>query len=311
MDSENIVIGKVIKSIGSSFFLSLKDGVRIECKLRGKLRLKQDKGTNPLTIGDYVDVDMSKSDPVITAIHPRKNYIIRKSTNLSKQHHIIAANIDQAALIVTVKGPQTPTAFIDRFLVTAEAYSIKAKLILNKIDVYDEKEVNQLAELMEIYTNIGYECIPVSALKKINLDKIKDLLQNKTTLVSGLSGVGKSTLINAIDSNLDLKTAEISGYHKKGKHTTTFSEMFELEFGGYIIDTPGVKAFGLVEMNKNEIYHFFPEMFKAAEDCKFHNCIHINEPDCAVIDAVEKDEISVDRYNNYLSIYYDENTKYR
>ncbi|MCB2197429.1 MAG: ribosome small subunit-dependent GTPase A [Bacteroidetes bacterium] len=306
--------GLVIKSTGSWY--SVKDTETnqvIPCTIRGKLRMHGIKSTNPIAVGDYVEYTFEENaeSGVIKNVLDRKNYIIRKSTNLSKQTQILAANIDQAVLMVTIANPETYTIFIDRFLITAEAYRITAKLIFNKIDLYNEKQKNYLQELIDIYQNIGYECITTSVKEEINVNTIKNLFKDKISLLSGNSGVGKSSLINLIDSNLDLKTAEISDYHKSGKHTTTFAEMFELAMGGYIIDTPGIRGFGLYNINDEELFHFFPELFKESADCKYYNCTHVHEPGCAVKKAVEEGKISQLRYENYLSILFDQETKHR
>lgn len=306
--------GLVIKSTGSWY--SVKDTETnhvIACTIRGKLRMHGIKSTNPVAVGDYVEylLEENAQSGVIKNVLDRKNYIIRKSTNLSKQTQILAANIDQAVLMVTITNPETYTIFIDRFLITAEAYRIPARLIFNKIDLYNEKQKNYLQELIDVYQNVGYECITTSVKEEKNIDEIKNLFHNKISLLSGNSGVGKSSLINLIDSRLDLKTAAISDYHKSGKHTTTFAEMFELEIGGYIIDTPGIRGFGLHNINDEELFHFFPELFKESEHCRYYNCTHVHEPGCAVKKAVEEGKISQLRYENYLSILFDQETKHR
>jgi ribosome biogenesis GTPase len=306
--------GLIIKSTGSWY--SVKDsetGEFVSCNIRGKLRIKGIKSTNPVAVGDIVEYDVSEEyeTGVIKNIIARRNYIIRKSTNLSKQTHIIAANIDQAIIMVTIAFPVTYTIFIDRFLITAEAYEIPAKIIFNKTDLYNEKQAQYLNELVFIYESAGYECLTTSVKNKTNIDNVKTLLQNKTSLIAGNSGVGKSSLINLIDSSLDLKTSEISDSHKSGKHTTTFAEMYELSFGGYIIDTPGIRGFGLHDINKEELFHFFPEIFKISKNCKYHNCTHVHEPGCAIKDAVENGIVSLLRYENYLSILFGDESKHR
>lgn len=306
--------GLIIKSTGSWY--SVKDmetGKLISCNIRGKLRIQGIKSTNPVAVGDMVEYDVFENSEtgVIKNVLDRRNYIIRKSTNLSKQTHIIAANIDQAILMVTIAHPETYTIFIDRFLITAEAYEIPAKLIFNKTDLYNEKQTEYLNELIRIYRNAGYECIAISVKDKTNIEIISQLLKNKTSLIAGNSGVGKSSLINLIDSNLKLKTSEISDYHKSGKHTTTFAEMYELSNGGYIIDTPGIRGFGLHDVKNEELFHFFPEIFKISKGCKYYNCTHHHEPGCAVINAVEDGKISLLRYENYLSILFDDESKHR
>lgn len=297
------MIGILTKSTGSRYLVRLPNGEIIDCVLKGKIRLDGRKTTNPVAVGDVVDVESDENgDYVIANIHPRKNYIIRKSINLSKQAQILASNLDQAMLVVTLVAPRTSLGFIDRFLITAEAYSIPAILVFNKSDVLNEELLGLQQEIISIYENAGYKCIVVSSLKKQNLDEVKELLKDKTTLISGHSGVGKSTLINAIEPELDLKTGDISSVHLKGMHTTTFAELHPLSFGGFIIDTPGIKELGLVEMKKEEVGHYFPEIRKVMNNCKFNNCLHVNEPKCAVKEAVENGEISEERYHSYLGI---------
>jgi len=266
--------------------------------------MKGIKTTNPIAVGDKVEFEMEEDGRgVIHAIEERKNYIIRKSINLSKQSHILAANIDQAILIVTLAMPRTSTGFIDRFLVTAEGYHVPVNIIFNKMDLFkDEKIMSDVNEFIGIYEKIGYTCYKISAIKNNGIETLKQITKGKTTLISGHSGVGKSTLVNAMDKNLNLKVGEISDAHNKGKHTTTFAEMHKLTYGGFIIDTPGIKELGLVDMEKEEISNYFPEMRAIRNNCKFNNCLHLNEPKCAVIDAVEKGEIAVSRYNSYLGI---------
>ena len=305
--------GIVIKSTGSWYTVRAPDGLIINCRIKGKFRLSGIKSTNPVTVGDHVDFEMEDNDEngVIYKIHDRKNYIIRKSVNLSKQTHIIAANIDQAFLLVTLKDPQTFTSFIDRFLATAEAYSITTVILFNKIDIYNKELLKQKQDLEKIYRAIGYECLDVSAKENINIDKLKILMKDRTNMFSGHSGVGKSTLINKISPNLNLKTSEISIQHKQGQHTTTFAEMFELPFGGYIIDTPGIKGFGVVDFAEEEIGDFFPEFFALKHQCKFNNCLHTNEPKCAIKEAVENNEIAYSRYKSYLQLLAGEDENYR
>jgi len=270
--------------------------------------MKGIKTTNPIAVGDKVDFlpDKDENAGLITKIFPRHNHIIRKATNLSKLSHIIAANIDQALLVASIYEPRTSAGFIDRFLVTAEAYHIPAIIVFNKIDIYDEKRFNELDEITGIYRAAGYPCYIVSALTGQNVDTLKAVIKDKTNLFSGISGVGKSALINAIEPGLTLKTGIISDYHKKGKHTTTFPEMHPLSFGGFIIDTPGIREFGLVDFRKEEIAERFPEMRRFMHDCQFNNCSHIHEPRCAVKDAVESGEIPASRYESYLRIYQDD-----
>ena len=305
--------GVVIKSTGSWYVVRLENGEPVNARIKGKFRMQGIKTTNPVSVGDIVT--MAKEDDgtaVINAIADRKNYIIRKSVNLSKRSHIIAANVDQAILVVTLSQPQTFTAFIDRFLVSAEAYHIPTIIIFNKIDVYTPSELEELAYLKAVYTQIGYQCIEASATENINIDLIKKVMKGKVTVVSGHSGVGKSTLLNTIESKLDLKTSEVTDSHKLGKHTTTFAEMFELSFGGFIIDTPGIKAFGLIDFDKNELSHYFIEMRGLLDGCQFNNCVHINEPKCAIKDAIEEHIVAPFRYKNYVSMFKDdEDENYR
>ncbi len=310
--------GVVIKSTGSWYTVKHENGQNVECKIKGNFRIKGIKSTNPVAVGDQVEfklVEVEKDKEknqigLITNIIDRKNYIVRKSPNLSKQSHIIAANIDQAFLVVTVNFPVTTTTFIDRFLASAEAYRIPCTLIFNKIDRYNWEQTIRMNELITLYESIGYRCLMTSCKQKIGLNILKDWMKNKTNVFSGHSGVGKSTLINLIEPGVDLKTKEISDYHNTGKHTTTFSEMFELGFGGFIIDTPGIKGFGMLDMEKEEIGHYFPEIFSRLEKCQFYNCTHIHEPGCEVKKAVVNGEISESRYFSYLGLL-DADEKYR
>lgn len=305
--------GLVTKSTGSWYTVRTEDKKYHECRIRGKFRIKGIKSTNPISVGDIVDFELEekKETGVIDKIHDRKNYIVRKSVNLSKQTHIIAANIDTAFLLVTVDNPPTFPGFIDRFLATAEAYSIPTVLLFNKIDSYNEQQLDMVEELIEIYTTIGYQCIEVSATEKYNLDKVKELMLNKITMFSGHSGVGKSTMINAIEPTLDIKTAETSLQHRQGQHTTTFAEMHELSFGGFIIDTPGIKGFGVVDFDPQQITDYFPEFFALKKGCKFNNCLHENEPKCAVKLALENDEIAPSRYFSYLQMLKEDEEHFR
>ena len=307
--------GIVYKSTGSWYWVKSEEGFFLKCRMKGKFRLKGIKSTNPIAVGDKVDFDIeAKNDEetgVIKTIHERDNFIVRKSVNLSKQTHIIAANIDRVFLLVTLNNPPTFTTFIDRFLVSAKAYSIDAVLIFNKIDAYKIEERAEILYLKDIYEKIGYTCIEVSATENKNVDKVKELMLQKTSMFIGHSGVGKSTLVNTIEPNLDLKTNDISNQHKQGQHTTTFAEMFDLSFDAKIIDTPGIKGFGVVDMEKDELGDYYPEFFALKQHCKFNNCIHVNEPKCAVKDALEKDEISWSRYKSYLQILEGEDENYR
>jgi ribosome biogenesis GTPase len=305
--------GVVTKSTGSWYIVRDENSKRHQCRIRGKFRIKGIKSTSPVTVGDHVDFELEKDSNtgIITNIHERKNYIIRKSVNLSKQTHILAANIDQAFLLVTLDQPQTFPSFIDRFLATTEAYHIEAVLLFNKIDIYDEKLNAKKNDLIEIYKNIGYQCIEISVTEKINISEVEDLMKNKVNIFSGHSGVGKSSLINVIATDLNLKIASISLQHKQGQHTTTFAEMFALPFGGYIIDTPGIKGFGVVDFEQNEIGDFFREFFALKHLCKFNNCLHVNEPKCAVKEALVKGEIAPSRYRSYLQLLAGEDENYR
>ena len=303
--------GLVIKSTGSWYEVITNSGETINCRIKGKFRTLDIKTTNPIAVGDKVEVEREPDQDtgLITTLHPRKNYIIRKSVNLSKQAQIIAANLDQAFLIVTLASPRTSLGFIDRFLVTAEAYAIPAVLIFNKLDLFSSDGLEILKEYQQIYEKAGYPCYSVSAIEQTNLDQIKQLLKDKVTLLSGHSGVGKSTLINALLPGSQLKTGDISDWSDKGKHTTTFAEMFELTFGGYLIDTPGIRELGVFDIEKQGLGRLFPEIRELMEDCKFHNCRHINEPGCAVLKALENDEIESSRYDSYLSIYHNNDTR--
>ena len=295
--------GLVIKNTGSWYLVKTNKGEEVKCKIKGNFRLKGIRSTSPVTVGDRVKIEINKEGTAfITEIEPRENYIIRKSSNLSKESHILAANIDQALLIITVSNPVTHTIFIDRFLATAEAYRIPAKIVINKTDNYNEDDTKYTDALINLYTTIGYDCYKVSALTGKGINEIKKILKGKITLFSGNSGVGKSTLINAILPGLNLKTGTVSVSHHKGMHTTTFSEMFPLPEGGYIIDTPGVKGFGTIDFETEEVAHFFPEIFKISHDCRFNNCTHRHEPGCTVLAAVKQHLISESRYASYLSI---------
>ncbi len=307
--------GTIYKSTGSWYFVKSEKGDLYQCRIKGKFRIKGIKSTNPIAVGDTVEFDVeSKGDEeigVIKFIHERKNYIVRKSVNLSKQTQIIASNIDLAFLLITINNPPTLTTFIDRFLVTAQAYSIKVVLVFNKIDSYKTEGKSEILYLKGIYEAIGYTCVEVSALKNINLNSIRDLMKGKTSLFSGHSGVGKTTLLNSLEPGLNLKTKEISYQHQQGQHTTTFAEMFDLSFDAKIIDTPGIKGFGVVAIEKEELGDYFPEFFALKNRCKFHNCIHVNEPQCAVKDALEEGKVSWSRYKSYLQIIEGEEENYR
>lgn len=306
--------GKVIKNTGSWYVVKATEGELVNCKVKGNFRLKGIRTTNPVAVGDNVSI--SKNDDgtaFITAIEPRSNYIIRKASNLSKEAHILAANIDQAFLVVTLKNPLTSTTFIDRFLATAEAYSVPVVIVINKIDMLDDGDIEYMRAMKYLYETIGYEVLPMSAVDEANdgIGKMMELAKGKVSLISGNSGVGKSTIINRILPGLNLRTGDVSASHHTGMHTTTFSEMFELPSGGYLIDTPGVKGFGTVDFGE-DVAHYFREIFKKSADCRYNNCTHTHEPGCAVRDAVEHHEISESRYASYLSILEDKSEdKYR
>ena len=305
--------GLVIKNTGSWYVVKTEDGRQIECKIKGNFRLKGIRSTNPIAVGDRVRIVLNpEGTAFITEIEDRKNYIIRRASNLSKQSHIIAANLDLCMLVVTVNYPETSTIFIDRFLASAEAYRVPVALVFNKTDLYSEDELRYLDGLMHLYTHIGYPCFRISALNEEGIQEIKEELKEKITLFSGHSGVGKSTLINAILPEANLKTGEISTAHNKGMHTTTFSEMFPVEGDGYIIDTPGIKGFGTFDMKDEEVGHYFKEIFEFSAHCKYRDCTHRHEPGCAVREAVENHYISESRYTSYLNIFEDrEEGKYR
>lgn len=306
----------VIKNTGSWYVVRTADGVEIDCKIKGNFRLKGIRSTNPIAVGDRVNISVNDSGTAfITDILPRKNYIIRRASNLSKESHILASNLDQTLLIVTLAHPTTSLTFIDRFLATAEAYRVPAIIVINKTDLLTGHEDTELIEAVSyLYKSIGYTVLGTSAKTGEGIDKLRQLISGKTTLISGNSGVGKTTLINALIPGLDLRTAAISEVHDTGTHTTTFSEMFQLpgDENGYIIDTPGVRGFGTIEMDEYEASHFFPEIFKIGADCRFNNCTHTHEPHCAVIKALEEGLIAQSRYTSYLSILEDSNPdKYR
>lgn len=296
--------GIIVRSTGSWSTVLSNDGNKRECKLRGQFRKQGLRTTNPVAVGDKVKFNTQEDGTgIITEIDNRKNYIIRRSVNLSKEVHVIAANLDQAIIIATVAQPRTSLGFIDRFLCVAEAYNIPGVVVLNKIDLYDSEELKERnASYRSIYQKVGYPVFEVSSETGEGIEKVETLLKDKVTLVFGHSGVGKSTFLNAVQPDFQLKTGEISEVHSKGKHTTTFAEMFELEIGGSVIDTPGVKEFGLVNMEQREISHFFPEIFTTSSNCKFGNCMHVNEPGCAVKKAQQAGTISESRYTSYLSI---------
>ena len=305
--------GVVLKSTGSRYRVLYEEGKIIDCSIKGKLRIKEFRTTNPIAVGDNIlfEIDRKINSGIITEVLDRRNWILRKSSNLSKHSQILAANIDQVFLMITIILPETPVEFIDRFLITAEAYRVPARIIINKTDLYGEIESAKMEYLESIYKNIGYDCIRLSLKELTNLEVLRDMMKGKTSLISGFSGVGKSTLLNVFNPLLNLKTAEISYYHKQGKHITTFPEMHQMPFGGFVIDTPGIRGFGVVDMEKNEIYHFFREIFVKSKECRFNNCLHLDEPGCAVRSAVEKGEIAFLRYKSYLNIMDGDDRKYR
>jgi ribosome biogenesis GTPase len=304
--------GIVIKSTGSWYSVRVETGETVACRIKGKFRAEEIKTTNPVAVGDVVELEQKPDgEGVITRIEERRNYIIRKSTNLSKEAHIIASNVDQAIIVVTVRHPETSTVFVDRFLAAVEAYGIPAAILFNKIDLHDEEDGLLMGALTEIYREVGYPCLQVSATTGEGMEALTGMLTGRVSVLTGLSGVGKSTLINRIEPGLALKTADISESHDTGKHTTTFAEMFPLRAGGFIIDTPGIRAFGSIRMEKAKMSHYFPEIFRASKECRFYNCTHVHEPGCAVLDAVEKGTISESRYFSYAGMFREGHEKYR
>ena len=300
--------GLVIKNTGSWYVVMDASGREYNCKIKGNFRLKGIRTTNPVAVGDHVKISENTDDTAfITEIKQRRNYIIRRASNLSKESHIIAANIDTAMLIVTLSHPMTSTTFIDRFLATAEAYRVQAVIVINKVDLLTDEEDRQYLEAVTyLYKSIGYKVMHTSAQTGEGINQIKELLQNRTTLLSGNSGVGKSSIINAILPGLSLRTAAISDLHDTGMHTTTFSEMYPIDNGGWIIDTPGVKGFGTIDFDRHEVAHYFPEIFKISSDCRYSNCTHTHEPGCAVVAALENHQIAQSRYSSYLNILEDD-----
>ncbi|OKS88880.1 ribosome small subunit-dependent GTPase A [Mucilaginibacter polytrichastri] len=303
--------GLVTKSTGSWYQVQTPEGDVVDCRIKGKFRMHGITTTNPIAVGDQVEFEEEpdQATGVITKLYDRKNYIIRKSINLSKQAQIIAANLDQAILVVTLASPRTSLGFIDRFLVTAEAYDIPARLVFNKLDLFSDEGLKILDEYKEVYENIGYPCFQVSAIEGTNIPELQSQLKDRITLFTGHSGVGKSSLMNAILPELALRTSHVSEWSDKGTHTTTFAEMFELPEGGFIIDTPGIRELGVIDIEPQELGHFFPEMRDRMHDCRFNNCRHINEPGCAVLVALENGEIEPSRYESYLSIYHGNDTR--
>jgi ribosome biogenesis GTPase / thiamine phosphate phosphatase len=307
--------GLVYKSTGSWYTVKSAAGDFIDCRIKGKFRMKGIKSTNPIAVGDIVDYDLEETSDTVTGtihnIHERKNYIVRKSVNLSHQMHIIASNVDYVFLLITINNPPTTFNFIDRFLVTAEAYGIETILVFNKIDTFADATLDEQLYMQHIYQKIGYKCLRLSAIANKGIDELKKLMVDKVTMFSGHSGVGKSTLVNAMEPSLNLKTKNISEQSKQGQHTTTFAEMFDLSFGARIIDTPGIKGFGIVDMEKEELSGYFPEFFSLKDQCKFNNCLHKDEPHCAIKSALERDEISWTRYNSYLKMLEGDDGHYR
>src|SRR5690554_354125 len=307
--------GIVYKSTGSWYTVKTKNKEFFQCRIKGRFRIEGIKSTNPVAVGDKVEFEVEKNGDEtvgrITKIFDRKNYLIRKSVNLSKQTHILAANIDALFILVTIDNPVTTTTFIDRILVTAEAYSIPAVLIFNKIDSLTEDALDDQLCLQHVYESIGYKCLQVSATQQTGIETLKAVMKNKTTMFTGHSGVGKSTLINTLQPGLDIKTKEISEGHQQGQHTTTFAEMYDLDFEGRIIDTPGIRGFGIVDMEKEELGDYFPEFFALKGQCRFSNCIHKEEPGCAVKEALDNDEVFWSRYQSYLQILEGDDDNYR
>ena len=309
------MIGTVYKSTGSWYSVKTDEGNFYQCKIKGKLRLENFKSTNPVAVGDRVNFSLEHNDEenlgIIQNILERKNYIVRKSVNLSKQSHILASNIDLLVMVITIKDPITTSSFIDRFLVNAEAYSIETLLVFNKYDIYDKEEQNKIDTLVKIYSNIGYKCLLTSTINNFNISNLKEEVTKKTIMFGGHSGVGKTSLINAIDASLELKVGDISSQHLQGKHTTTYAELFDLDSDTKLIDTPGIKGFGLINFKKEEISDFFPEFLREKNKCKFSNCLHLNEPNCRIKEMVKNNIISGSRYENYIQILNDENLKHR
>ena len=307
--------GLVYKSTGSWYSVKTQDNKQFDCRIKGKFRLDGIKSTNPIAVGDYVDFEVEKNSDVETGvIHnicERKNYVLRKSVNLSKQTHILASNIDVVFLIITISSPVTSTNFIDRFLLTSNAYSIKTILLFNKIDLLNKTELIILNKLTKIYSDIGYDCHEISAKNQVNLDKVQSIMKDNVSMFGGHSGVGKSTLINSLQPNLNLRTKNISIQHSQGQHTTTNAELYDLDFGAKIIDTPGIRGFGIVDFEKSDIKNYFPEFYKLINQCKFNDCMHVNEPKCIIKKYVEEGQIASSRYENYLQILEDDKSSYR
>lgn len=308
--------GTVIKSTGSQYVVRADEGTLHTCRIKGKMRLDDIKSTNPIAVGDFVMFEdeaqqNTNEDGTITELLPRRNYVVRKSTNLSKQTHVLAANVDQALLVVTINYPITTLVFIDRFLASAEAYGVPVIIVFNKVDRYSAENLYELDQYKDLYTSLGYQVIDVCAKKEIGLDKVKAILKDKVSVIAGHSGVGKSTLINRIQPGLDLKTDEISEVNNSGKHTTTYAEMHTFSFGGYVIDTPGIRGFGIANIDKDEISHYFRDIFHISHNCQYGNCTHMHEPGCAVKQAVQDGSLALSRYQSYVNIYESNTSKYR
>ena len=302
----------VVKSTGKNYLVKTEDNQLVNCVVRGKFRLQGIKSTNPLAVGDYVDIDFNKDGiSVVVKIYDRKNYLLRKSINLSKQVQVLAANIDRAYFIFTYKDPETNLVFLDRLLAIAESYSVPVTIIFNKLDLLDEKELCALQEIVNIYKQVGYDYVMTSTIDGTGITEFKERISRGVNVLIGNSGVGKSSLVKAIDNSIDIRINEISQHHRKGKHTTIFAQMFDVDGGGSIIDTPGIRGIDFYETKKEEISHYFKDIFKVSEHCKFNNCIHINEPKCAVIQAVKENKISMSRYESYTKIMNDGDQKYR
>lgn len=305
--------GIVVKSTGSFYSVKTEDGKVVRCGIKGKFRIKGIRATNPVAVGDRVSFEWSDDEKngIITTIEERSNYIIRRSSKLSKEYQLIASNVDLAWLMISMSMPRTLTPFIDRFLVSAEAYRIPVILLFNKTDLYGRPENEEMDLLTSVYSSIGYRCMHLSLQTRVGLKEVADEMKGKVNVIAGNSGVGKSTLINVLDPAMRLKTGNVSDYHRTGKHTTTFAEMFELSSGIRIIDTPGIRGFGTIDIERTELFHFFPEIFRASKDCRYHNCLHLHEPDCAVKAGVENRSISESRYINYLMMMEEDEEKYR
>ena len=303
--------GLVIRSTGNSCIVLTDEGIRVECQIKGNFRIRDIKSTNPVAVGDFVNIEIESNEGVIDEVLPRKNYVVRRSSNLSKQTHILAANVDQAVLVVTINFPVTTPTFIDRFLASAEAFGVPVVMVFNKVDRYDTQLREELEAFEQIYKDMGYDVIEISAKHDKGLEQVKERLKDKVSVIAGHSGVGKSTLINKIEPGLDLRTDDISETNNSGKHTTTHAEMHPFSFGGYIIDTPGIRGFGITGIERNEVAHYFRDIFKVSDDCQYNNCSHRHEPGCAVKLAVEEGRLAYSRYQSYINIVDSSTSKYR